>query len=613
MAADERLLRAEELCAAASFDEAEAILVPLARERPRDPAALLLLGAIAAQTRRGEVAVQWFERALALNPDNADTHVRLAGVLRAQRRFDEAIDHLDRARRLQPRLSAAFLGLGRCYFERNDLERAGAAYLEALRIDRSAAAALGLAKVLREQRRFDLAERTLRTAAAQHPAHAEITATLGILLHETGRLAQAEAALNEALAIDPQSSAALYYLGNLKRDVGRWAEAEGFYRRALDVQPDDPDIRVNLADTLAEQGYRAAAQDLLESVRRTHGSDPDVIYVCGIVSLSHGDFRAGWPGIASSVKTAKRKPLRFAHLPKLDAPTFDGRKVVVWGDQGVGDEIIHGSMLQDLHDHAAQIVCEVDRRLVPLFARGLPAFRFVERSFEPAPPSPVDDEEWARLWRRSALDPRFAGATHHIPLPDLGAWLRPDFRSFPRQSGYLKADEARAAELRRALQLRAGERLVGLSWRSQNKEIGRHKSLGLSQLLEALASTGLRFVNLQYGAVEEEIAAVRQAAGRAVEVVPGLDCFADIDGLASLISACDAVVTVSNVTAHLAGALGQKTGLLCPLGLGRPWYWFASGDESPWYPSMRIFRQTGDASWARAFAGCVSWLSRLSV
>ena len=613
MAADQRLRRAEELYAAAAFAEAEALLLPLVEQSPRNLTALLLLGTIAARTKRGATAAQWFERALMLDPDNADIHVKLAAAQRMQRRFNEAIAHLERALRLQPRLNAAYLGLGSCYFESGDLERAGSAYLEALRIERSPAAALGLARVLREQRRFDLAERTLRTAAAAHPANPEILATLGILLHETGRAAEAVEALEGALKIDPRGSAALYYLGNLKRDLGRWDEAEGFYRRALAVQPDDPDTRINLADVVAEQGRLPDAQRLLESVRRAHGGDPDVRYACGIVSLGHGDFSAGWPDIASTVRTAKRKPSRFAHLPKLEEPAFENRKVIVWGDQGIGDEIIHGSLLQDLRAHAPHIVCEVDRRLAPLFRRGLPEFTFVERTVEPAPPSSAGDGEWARAWAGAALDARFAGATHHIPLPDLGGWLRTGFHDFPKQAGYLKADGARAAELRRALKLETGERLIGLSWRSHNKDIGRHKSLDLLQVLAALPATGLRFVNLQYGAVEQEIAAARAAGGRSVAIVPDLDCFADIEGLAALIAACDAVVTVSNVTAHLAGALGQNVGLLCPTGPGRPWYWFASGDDSPWYPSMRIFRQTRDASWERALADCAAWVSRVSL
>lgn len=613
MAADGRLRRAEELCAVAAFEEAEAILLPLVEENPREQTALLLLGTIAAQTKRIAAAAQWFERALSLGPDNADAHVKLAAVQRMQRSFTEAIAHLHHALRLQPRLGLAYIGLGSCYFESGDLDRSGAAYLEALRIDRgAAAAAIGLARVLREQRRFDLAERTLRTAAVQHPANPEIAATLGILLHETGRAPEAVEALEAALKIDPQSSAALYYLGNLKRDLGRWDEAEGFYRRALSAQADNPDTRINLADVVAEQGRLPEARGLLDAVRQSHGADPDVRYACGVVSLGHGDLTAGWPDIASTVKTAKRKPPRFAHLPRLDALSFSGRKTVIWGDQGIGDEIIHGSFLQDLRDQAPHIVCEVDRRLVGLFSRGLPELTFVGRGFEPSPPLPMRDEEWVRTWRKAPLDAGFAGATHQIPLPDLGGWLRPDRASFPSHTGYLRADEARVAGFRHRLKRGTDEQLIGVSWRSQNKDIGRHKSAGLQQLLEAFPSPRVRFVNLQYGAVGEEIAAARAATGRSVEIVPDLDCFGDIDGLAALITACDAVVTVSNVTAHIAGGLGQKVGLLCALGSGRPWYWFASGFDSPWYPSMRIFRQTRDASWQRAFADCAAWVSRLS-
>lgn len=643
---DAGLRRARELCLAGAFDEARTVLATLLSERSRDVDVLLLLGTIAGQSRDGEAAQRWFERArdvepgcadawrglglvwrqkgrldeavaayeraLQIDANDAETHVNLAVALRAQRRLDRAVSHLERAINLQPRLAVAYLNLGNCYLDERYLDRAGAAYFQSLKLDpRSSAAAIGLSKVFREQTRFELAERTLRAAAGHHPDDAEITATLGALLHDMGRDAESAEALDKALSLDPREFTALYYSGNLKRDVGRWDEAEAFYRRALSAKPDDADTLINLADCLFEVARRPEARRLLDLARQVASDDPDARYACGIVSLSHGELAAGWPDIASGIKTAKRKPARFAHLPKLDAPTFEGRSVVIWGDQGIGDEIIHGSLLLSLRSQAPNIVCEVDRRLLPLFSRGLPELTFVARTFEPSAPSPVHDGAWLAIWRSAVLDKRFDGVTHHVPLPDLGGWLRPNRASFFEHSGYLRADAGRVADLRRQLK-RSDELLIGVSWRSHNREIGRHKSIGLQYLVEALPSARLRFVSLQYGPVEEEIAAVKAATGRSVEVVSDLDCFNDIDGLAALITACDAVVTVSNVTAHLAGGLGQKVALLCPLGPGRPWYWFDVGEDSPWYPSMRVFRQTPGASWGQALAACTPWVNHLS-
>jgi len=643
---DARLRRARELCGTAAFDEADSLLAALLKEYPRDADALLLRGMIAGQSRDSEAALRWFEqardidprraevwngiglvrrqlgrldeavqayeRALALDPKDVEAHVNLAVALKGQRQFERAISHLERAIRLQPRLVPAFLNLGNCHFDRRDLDKAGAAYVQCLKLDPGAsAAAIGLSKVFREQKRFDLAERTLRTAASRRPDDAEITATLGALLHDVGQEAEARDTLDRSLALDPQNAAALYYAGNIRHDFGRWDEAETFYRRALAVAPDHADALINMADCLAELGRKPEAQQALDAARQAHGNDPDVRYACGITALTHGDFAKGWPDIRSQVKTAKRKAMRFPHLPKLDSLDFAGRRAVIWGDQGIGDEIIFASFLLSLGSHASEMVCELDRRLVPLFSRGLPEFTFIERSFQPPPPSPTDEKAWLRTWRAASLDRRLAGVTHQLPLPDLGGWLRPDFSSFPRHAGYLKADGARVAEFRRAMKT-GNEALIGVSWRSQNKSLGRHKSIALRQMLDALPSSRLRFVNLQYGEVDEEIAAAREATGRSVEIVPGLDCYNDIDGLAALTMACDAVVTVSNVTAHIAGGLGQKVGLFCPVGLGRLCYWFDSGRASPWYPSMQIFRQQRDASWTEAFADCAAWLSDLS-
>ena len=111
-----------------------------------------------------------------------------------------------------------------------------------------------------------------------------------------------------------------------------------------------------------------------------------------------------------------------------------------------------------------------------------------------------------------------------------------------------------------------------------------------------------RFIDLQYGDTSEERAAVERELGVRVENLPDIDNKEDIDGLAALISACDRVVTVSNTTAHLAGALGRDTTVLLPAGHGRPWYWFKDRADSPWYPTVRLTRQAAGQPWAEVAA-----------
>jgi tetratricopeptide (TPR) repeat protein len=637
------LMRAQELYSSARLAEAETLLRDVIHERPHEPVALRLLGFIAGQTDRPGEAIQWLERArdadpgsaavwqglglvyrqlgrldmalaayercVALDPNDAVVYVNYAVALKGAGRLEHAMVHLQRAIALQPRLAPAYVNLGNCRMEQGDLEQAGASYVEAVKIDPcNVAAILGLAKAFREQRRFELAEKTLRAGLKTSPGNTDIQATLGALAHDMGRTVDAKAILEDVLRTDPRQALAWRYLGNVAHDLGRYEEADAHYRRALEAAPDDADTHLNRAGTLGQLGRRAATLEILEDVRRRWPGRVDVRYHCALALLNEGEFESGWAEYAWRTKIAQHRTVRFAHLPRLAEPIFAGRKVILWGDQGIGDEIVYGSFLLDLRSEAPRIVCELDGRLLPLFRRGFPEVAFVARSPEPKLPANVSDERASRIWAAARLDPRLTGATHQIALPDLGRWLRPDFARFPRHAGYLRPDASHVEAFRRRLVRRPAERLIGLSWRSRHREFGGHKSIDLRAMLASVPSEGVRLVNLQYGDVREDVAEAAGATGRTVEIVPDLDHLNDIDGLAALVSACDQVVTVSNVTAHLAGSLGKPAALLCPHVHGKPWYWFRDRSDSPWYPSLRLFRQAPDGSWASALEECSRWL-----
>jgi hypothetical protein len=228
-------------------------------------------------------------------------------------------------------------------------------------------------------------------------------------------------------------------------------------------------------------------------------------------------------------------------------------------------------MLEELKSRAKSVVLEVDPRLVPLFARSMPGVQVIGM------------ETMSYAGRVDA----------HTPIASLGRYLRPNWESFPRRErGYLVADAARTAKLRERLRATAALN-VGLSWQSINP-------LKTAQLHDFNPLFGLPecgFIDLQYGDTRQERLSVKHALGVSVTRLEEVDNSNDIDGLAALITACDAVVTVSNTTAHLAGALGKPTWVLVPFGNARIWYWFRDRPESPWYPHVHVRRQAKGQSW----------------
>ena len=176
--------------------------------------------------------------------------------------------------------------------------------------------------------------------------------------------------------------------------------------------------------------------------------------------------------------------------------------------------------------------------------------------------------------------------------------LRPSVDDFLRQrSAYLKADPVRTAALRNAI-APEHQRIVGLSWYSRNAEYGTQKTLSLDRLAPLLAMPGVRFVDLQYGDTTRERDDILRRTGVEISRIASVDNWKDIDGFAALVNACDLVITISNTTAHIAGAMGKDVLLMLPHSKGRFWYWQAERDDSLFYPGMQIFRQHVSGDWS---------------
>jgi hypothetical protein len=243
--------------------------------------------------------------------------------------------------------------------------------------------------------------------------------------------------------------------------------------------------------------------------------------------------------------------------------------VFVWGEQGLGDEILCAGTFAAAGARCDGLVIEAEPRLVSLFARSFPAARVVARSLAPPP----------------------AECGAQIPAGSLMGtlgWTPQTARPRP----YLRADPTAVAAAA-ARHRRADRSLIGLSWASGAARFGAAKSLPVAQLCALVTGIDAVFLDLQYGDTAPTRHAVAAATGVEIRHDDGIDLRDDIDGLAALTAACDAVVTVSNVTAHVAGALGVATHVLLPEGQARFWYWFDVDGASPFYPAARLHRQAG--------------------
>jgi hypothetical protein len=300
----------------------------------------------------------------------------------------------------------------------------------------------------------------------------------------------------------------------------------------------------------------------------------------GIVSLLRGDFVTGWREY-NWRWLADKIIIRQYPVPVWQGQPLGDGALLVWAEQGVGDEILQAGMIGDLLSRGINLVWEVDPRMATLFQRSFPGARKIFPRVLP----PITNR----------VDP---GVAAHIAAGSMGEFIRRSYDDFPRdRRRYLTADKARADEFRARLGLAPGERLVGISWLSKNVAFGESKSTPLEAWADILKTPGLKLVDLQYGDTHAERKAFHKKHGVNVAHLDDLDLRDDLDGLASLISVCDLVVTVSNSTAHFAGALGVPVWIMIPAGVGKFWYWGLGGESSPWYPSATLIRQDATQDW----------------
>ncbi|WP_300302646.1 tetratricopeptide repeat protein [Ferrovibrio sp.] len=420
------------------------------------------------------------------------------------------------------------------------------------------------------QRSADLFEKLL----AKHPDNISLWTEYGQTLSKLERPADAGEAYRRALALSPDDGTAAQIHANLagteiRRD--RLDAAEAACRQALALDPESLTGTGNLANVRELQKRFNEAEQLYRGLLQKHPEDANTHNNLGIMLLHLGRYAEAWPHFAWRVGSSGwTTPDSSRGLPLWDGKFPPPGRLLVWREQGVGDEILFSSLLPELLAGGADVVVATERRLVPLFSRSFPGITVVPNE------DPLDIETLRLVCQR--------------PFGDLGAILRPDINSFGRHpAAYLKVDHARRDAFRQRYAA-SGQVRVGISWNSNNRRTGSSKSVALADLAPFMRESDAGFISLQYGDAAAEAAGFAQQSGLPLLHDAEVDPLKDIDAQAAQIAALDIVVTVSTAAAHLAAAIGVPTLLLLPGPRGQLWYWGADGERTPWYPCVRICR-----------------------
>ena len=513
---------------------------------PKQPAESILSGASEHQRAgRPEAAEALYLQALRERPENGAA-LRLYGTFLADvGRLGEAAGYLRRAVALDDGVAGGHYRLGLVLQCQGNDVGAITSFRRALEIEPGYADAhCAIASAYAAAGAPALAANHLRAATAHAPVDPRPHFELGALLAGEGAHEAALGHHREALARRPGYAEAMLGAAVALEALGQHDESLGWYDRAIRARRQWPDAhwrraraRLRMGDFdrgLAEYEWRWRA----------------------------GGFSSEWAGYS---------------YPVWNGALVDGRRVLVWSEQGPGEQILFAGSVPDLLDSGAACVLTCDERLVALFSRAFPSARVM-------PEGTKDDPALTGL-----------GIDLQCPIGSLARWLPPAMAGGPRHDGYLEADPGVADACRRRYDALGGGLKVGIAWREGAVSEDAVRSIDLDRWRDILALPSVRYINLQAGDVGREIALVRGAFGIGVHEDPAVDRGESLDAFAAQLSALDLVIAADGLTAHLAGALGKPVWMLLPH--VADWCWMAGRADSPWHPTARLYRQAHPGDW----------------
>jgi Flp pilus assembly protein TadD len=419
------------------------------------------------------------------------------------------------------------------------------------------------------------AEAVYRRVLETQPDHPDALHLLGLIAHQTGRYEVAVEWIEKAVGIQPSNADFLNHLGEAHRSLGRFREAESWIRRALAVEPGHALAHNNLAVTLKQMGRLDEAERHYQEAIRIDDSFALAKLNYALLRLLRGDyaqglelFEARFMGGDEKAIGHDRALLAELGVPRWQGEAIPGKTLLLWTEQGLGDSLMMMRYLPLIRSRGVgSLLVYCHEPLVRLMQTADGVDEVVSRD-EPLP----------------------AGEFHcHIPMMSLPLLFETRLDTIPRGVPYLRVPEWLDSKWAGKLSEFAPPR-VGLTWASgKYTRTNQSKSIPLDCLDPLLTVGGVTFVSLQKGNGADR----GKRPGRMITA--WIDECRDLLDTAALINQLDLVISVDTAVAHLAGALGKPVWLLNQL--ESDWRWMLDREDSPWYPTMRIFRQTRAGIW----------------
>jgi tetratricopeptide (TPR) repeat protein len=594
------------------FDQAIVSIRHAITLKPSAPAYYSNFGLALEASGRIDDAVASYLHALSLQPDLAEIHCNLANALLKLTKFHEAATHYRHSLHLKQDYAEAHFGLGLALDKLAQMDEAVAQYRQALRVDPDHAEAHKcLANALLSQGKFEDALAHFQHAVRCRPASAQALCDLGNAQFSLGDLDEACRCYREALRLQPDFAEACNDLAGVLSRQEKHEEAASWYRKAMALKPVFPEAVYNLGNSLERQGkFREALRCYDELLRLLPNATGDLVgkahWIRSLLWLLLGDFDKGWPEYEWRWARPGIAPRTFRQ-PVWDGSDLRGRRIFLYAEQGLGDTLQFIRFVPHVKERGAEVIVECQPSLVPLLAHA----RRIDHLLPVGDPLPAHDLQAALL----SLPRIFGTSLDSIPTPIPYLHANPKLTDHWRKQA-TSGVRSPKSEVQNPTSSDIGHRTsdfgrilnVGIAWQgSPSFSRDRQRSIPLSCFGPLAKLQGIQLISLQKGPGTEQLSAVscqlsegRQTSFQVIDLGARLDerngPFMDT---AALMTNLDLVISSDTAIPHLAGALGVPVWVA--LSHIPDWRWMLERSDSPWYPTMRLFRQAKSGRWEEVF------------
>ena len=543
------------------------------KNNPNDILSIALLGNFLGMNEEYDDAVKFQKLAIEKAPFEVAFYMNLSETLSIINRLEESLSILYFAKVLSLRDKLIDYKLAKIYTKLKNYLKADLIYQDLIIEDTvSCEIICSYCSNLIRSNREKKAILCLEKYEFKHPKDEQVKILIGLAHFKNREFKLAKTLFLKVLELNNDNDEAHTMLGDCYQKLGDLGQAKSCYDKSLSINPNNIGTINNLAAWYFINGdmYQTEKFYSLSITKNKYNSDAR--YYLSLCQLAQSNYTEGWLNFDYRWLANEYNSQKFtSNLPKF---TFNTNKknILVWKEQGVGDQILFMRFLKDIQPYVDNVFIDIDKRLHPFIKRSFPEILFFNKDKIPYLDCQLSFGDLAGLFVKNNL--YFSENKDH----------------------YIYSDPFIKKQLEVNIKSK-NKFLCGISWISKTDEIGINKSITLEILKPVLKIENIEFIDLQYSNTSMEREKFYNENNIKIKTMKNIDNFNDLNGLSSLIDVCDFVITISNTNAHIAGSLGKKTFLLLPKGKGRLWYWISEKSRSVWYPKIEIVEQEEVGDW----------------